>query len=233
MNLYFLVEGRRTERRIYPKWLAYLLPHFSRIENPDEATTNTYYLISGQGYPRMLDVQLPNSVADINSVGKYDYLIVVLDADELTVQERLAEVNSSINEQKLNINSSTTLRVIVQNRCIETWLLGNRRVFPRNPQDSKLREYIAHFDVAQNDPELSLAFPKMLHSEYHLEYIKAVFRERGLTYTKENPGHSLDNSYLEALQDRVAVSTNHLLSFQQFLSLCDRVDELTRRETSS
>ena len=35
MNLYFLVEGRRTERWVYPAWLGYLLPHFTRVDRFD------------------------------------------------------------------------------------------------------------------------------------------------------------------------------------------------------
>ncbi len=116
MNLYFLVEGRRTEARLYPRWLSYLLPHFSRVEYPDEASNNTFFLISGEGYPRLLDVQLPHAIQDVNDVGRYDYLIVCLDADEATVAERTAEVWCHLEEQQTNLNSSTTFRIGVSKR---------------------------------------------------------------------------------------------------------------------
>lgn len=94
MNLYFLVEGRRTEMRLYPRWLSRLLPHFTRVDYPDMVTKNNYFLISGDGYPRLLDVALQNAVRDVNAAQNYDYLILCLDADEATVAERTAEVES-------------------------------------------------------------------------------------------------------------------------------------------
>lgn len=36
MNIYFLVEGKRTERKVYPAWLAYLLPELQRVQSYDE-----------------------------------------------------------------------------------------------------------------------------------------------------------------------------------------------------
>lgn len=62
MNLYFLVEGRRTEAKVYPKWLSHLLPHFSRVERFNEVDDKNYFLISGEGNPSILDVHLPNAI---------------------------------------------------------------------------------------------------------------------------------------------------------------------------
>lgn len=46
MNLYFLVEGKRTERKVYPAWLAYLLPELKQVKNYDEVEkTITIYLV--------------------------------------------------------------------------------------------------------------------------------------------------------------------------------------------
>ena len=71
MNLYFLVEGRQTEARVYPAWLAHLLPHYSRVSSPDAINKNNYFLVSGEGYPRLLGSMLGRSIEDINAVGKY------------------------------------------------------------------------------------------------------------------------------------------------------------------
>ena len=30
MNLYFIVEGRRTEKKVYPEWLNFLIPELKR-----------------------------------------------------------------------------------------------------------------------------------------------------------------------------------------------------------
>ncbi len=53
MNLYFLVEGKRTEPKIYPSWFEYLLPNYNKIQNPGKVSNNNYYLISGLGYPAL------------------------------------------------------------------------------------------------------------------------------------------------------------------------------------
>jgi len=136
MNLYFLVEGV-TERKLYPKWLEHLLPSYIRISDPHDAYRNNYFLISGGGYPSLLDNHLKNSVEDITSSGNYDFFILVLDSDEVTVDERINEVNNRIFNENINLGSCE-LKIIVQNKCIETWLLGNRKIFPQNPLERRV-----------------------------------------------------------------------------------------------
>src|SRR5687767_8744018 len=96
MNLYFLVEGRRTEMRVYPEWLSYLLPHYTRVFAPDAVVNNSYFLVSGEGYTRLLDVTLQNSINDINASGRYTYFIICVDADDMAVGDRHLEVERSL-----------------------------------------------------------------------------------------------------------------------------------------
>jgi hypothetical protein len=42
MNLYFLVEGQSTEKKVYPAWLSHLLPELNRVNNYDEVDTNNF-----------------------------------------------------------------------------------------------------------------------------------------------------------------------------------------------
>ncbi len=118
MNLYFLVEGK-TERRVYPRWIRHLIPSLTRVYVPNEVLENNYYLISGMGFPRLLDVALPNSIADINDSGRYDYFLIVLDADEVTVDERTQEVRARVGEENLT-PGDCRVQIMVQNRCMET-----------------------------------------------------------------------------------------------------------------
>ena len=76
MNVYFLVEGK-TERKVYPKWLAHLAPQLKRVNFPCDATANNYYLISGGGFPSILDNHLKDLVSDINTSGNFDYLVLL------------------------------------------------------------------------------------------------------------------------------------------------------------
>ena len=116
MNLYFLVEGI-TERKILPKWLNELLPNFTQVDSPSDSTNLNYYLITGGGLPRLLDEELPEAAANIIAAGNYDYLIIILDADELTAAERAIEVQDAFITHNIHLGHCQT-EVIVQNRCL-------------------------------------------------------------------------------------------------------------------
>ncbi|MEQ8536396.1 MAG: hypothetical protein RIB93_02865 [Coleofasciculus sp. D1-CHI-01] len=74
MNIYFLVEGKSTEKKIYPKWLEYLLPELIRVKYHDQVQKNNYYLISAKGYPAILYDALDNAIDKIKETNNYDYL---------------------------------------------------------------------------------------------------------------------------------------------------------------
>lgn len=41
MNVYIFVEGK-TERKVYPSWLAQLVPHLSKVDRPALVRQNNY-----------------------------------------------------------------------------------------------------------------------------------------------------------------------------------------------
>ena len=223
MKIYFLVEGKRTEVKVYVAWLSYLLPELARLPFCDEESGNGYYLISAGGYPSIIYDLLPAAIADINRVDGYHYLVVSLDADESSVSERVAEINDMLSQKAIHPRGAG-LTVIVQNRCIETWFLGNRRVVARNPQSQALQSYLNYYDVRLNDPEAMGCHGDFnTHSQFHLQYLKEVFREKNLSYTKTRPGHVLERAFLNELQGRVRGSPTDLASLQVFLDFCNRV----------
>ncbi|GBL11158.1 hypothetical protein MSj_02658 [Microcystis aeruginosa Sj] len=73
MNIYFLVEGRSTEKKLYTAWLTYLIPEFKRVDFYDQVNHNNYFLISGNGYPSILNEAIPNAIDKIQEVSKYNY----------------------------------------------------------------------------------------------------------------------------------------------------------------
>lgn len=221
MNLYFLVEGRRSELKIYPKWLKYLLPHFKRVQSCDEAKKNNYYLISGGGYPSIYH-HLRNAIEEVNSTQKYDYLILCLDADESTAAERIREISHYLEKMDLKI-TNCDLKVVVQNRCLETWFLGNRIVYSRQPNSGTFREYAKFYNVSSDDPELMRlykGFPSI--SLFHYSYLKEMLAERGIRYTKAMPGGVTDPPYIEQLIARTQ-ETDHLKTLKDFLDFCHSV----------
>ena len=221
MNLYFLVEGKRTEKKVYPCWLSVLLPEYKQLSYAFEVNQNNYYLFSGDGFPSLLH-HLENAIAEINDIGCFDYLILCLDADEVTVQERIQEIQVYLQEKNVKLNQAA-LKIIVQNRCFETWFLGNRKVYQRQPQSEILKKYQDHFNVQQNDPEEMQVLSKFeTIAQFHESYLKQMLAERGIRYSKNNPNDVKEAHYLQELIKRNQ-ETGHIASFGDFIQFIDQV----------
>lgn len=231
MNIYFLVEGNSTEKKIYPKWLEYLLPNLVRVKYHDQVKNNNYYLISGQGYPKILYDGLENAIDKISETSKYDYLVMCVDADEETVEERIQYIQDIISSKKVDLGK-TKIEIVVQNRCMETWLLGNKRIFDsRQPLGLPLSEYVSYYDVSQNDPEKMGQYQMRNHADFHFEYLKEVFRSKNITYSKKNPGDAKREYYFEELRRRVQDHPEDLKTFQLFLAFCERIGNIMAQGT--
>ncbi|BAZ14439.1 hypothetical protein NIES4071_62830 [Calothrix sp. NIES-4071] len=223
MNIYFIVEGKRTERKVYPAWLAHLMPELQRVSNYNEVNKNNYYLFSAEGYPSIIYEHLPNSIADVVENGKYDYLVVCLDAEENTVDAVKQEIYDFIRNEKISLGL-TQLVIIIQNRCIETWFLGNKRIYSRQPQSQPLLDYTRYYNVAANCPELMGKYNNFnTHAQFHEAYLKELFRAKNMNYSKNNPGDVLKLYYLEQLLVRVNANEHHLPTFQDFVKFCNLI----------
>lgn len=223
MNIYFIVEGEHTETKVYPKWLEHLLPSFHRVYTASQATSNNYYLTSGKGYERLLGTVLDNSIDDIILTNNFDYLVICVDADNRTVEETISEVQTIISNIPTQLPSHTTLKIIVQNKCIETWFLGNRRIWTRNPQSKQLREYREFYNVYELNPEdMGKINDSRTISDFHYEYLKEILQEKGISYTKKYPNDVKEKHYLDALITRQE-ETNHLQSFKTLIDFCRTV----------
>lgn len=221
MNIYLLVEGRRSEKKVYPRWLSYLLPGLKQVRNFDEVKNHNYYLFNSNGYPSILD-DIKNAAEDINNCGKYAYLVVCLDADESTVEEKEEEINEIFQPGFLELKAE--LVIIVQNRCFETWFLGNRKVFPRNPQDEIFREYCKFYNVSIKDPEMMPNFAGFNRvAQFHVDYLERMLREKGIRYTKRNPGNAGEPHYIEALKKRIENNPDHLKTLNYFFQFCESI----------
>ena len=228
MNIYFLVEGNSTEKKIYPKWLEYLIPNLKRVKYYDQVKNNNYYLISGEGYPNILHDGLDNAVDKIRETKKYDYLVICVDADEETVEDRGNYIDNFMQEKNINLGE-TKVEIIIQNRCIETWLLGNKKIFnSRQPLTKTLSNYVDYYDVSQNDPEIMGKYNMRNHADFHYEYLREVFRAKNRVYSKKYPKDAKEKYYFEQLQRRVQDQPEDLKTFQVFLEFCERVKKQLR-----
>ena len=149
MNLYFLVEGRRTEKKLYPAWLEILVPALTRVESLDDIDNCNYYIFSGEGYPSLLN-HFQNAVKDYLACGKFDRMVVCLDVDDSTPEERIRVVTETSSAAGL---PNSELTVIAQECCIETWFLGNRKAVSPTPNDTELSKWLSFYNVRQDDPE--------------------------------------------------------------------------------
>jgi len=220
MNLYFLVEGRRTEKKLYPAWLSHLVPELTQVWFVEDAVKSNYFLISGEGYPSLLDVHLANSIKDYNETGKYDRLVVCLDIDDSTVAERSEVVTQRAVSFGFPIEQLT---VISQECCIETWFLGNRRAVSPAPNLSELNRHIGFYNVRKDDPEL-MTMPKgfTARSVFHHRYFQLVAQDKGMRYSKQYPRHVIDRPYLDELVAR-RTESGHMATFGAFIDFCAEV----------
>ncbi|MEA3494456.1 MAG: hypothetical protein U9R42_00280 [Bacteroidota bacterium] len=224
MNLYIIVEGRRTEKKVYPAWLAHLIPDLQSVNWAYEVSNKNYYLFNGNGFPSLLHNHLKNSIAEVNEYDKFNYLVLILDVDETTVNGRIDEVNEFLKENDLELNDNTELVILPQNRCIESWFLGNKKVFKLNPQNPNLIKYVQFYNVKNNDPEKMGLYPSFnTHSQFHADYCTEFLRERNIRYSKNKPNGVVDKDYLENLILR-SENTNHLKSFKNFIEFCNKVN---------
>lgn len=229
MNLYILVEGRHTEKKVYPVLIDYFLKRkLQKVKFANEAIQNHYFLISGQGYPRIYDEFLKDSIEDIQTNPQYNYLVVCLDADELAVSERIEELEDRIQElatKGVVLPPTCSLQLIVQNRCIETWFLGNTRVYKQNPSDAQLGKCQQFYNVKTHDPEQMGIHPDFdRHAAFHLAYLKKMLSERRISYSKNNPYSVTKAHYIQQLQQRIN-ETGHLASLKTLLDFFADLDK--------
>jgi hypothetical protein len=221
MKFYLLLEGRRTEKILYKSWLGHCFPQFTRVEQPQDLTANTFFLAASKGYPFYLQ-QIPAVLEDC-ARNSADHLFICVDAEERSYEEKrqeltqhLQEAAEGLRQQGLEYRGATHL--IVANCCIESWLLGNRELTTRESSSQKLSDYRRFYDVSKEDPE-RMESPSgfSTRARFHLEYLREIFRHCGKAYTKTSPGMAREADYLAALRNRCqdgSCNPPHLASFR-------------------
>lgn len=218
MNCYIIVEGQETEMAVYPAWLTFLAPNYTRIQNAHDVNNNNYYIFCGYGQPDVFH-HVTKAVEDINTINckgnaQYDYLLVCLDTEEETRQYLLDRINE---ELKKNKNSPQGFELIVfeQKVCMESWFLGNSLVFKDNPQDPDYLQFVKFYNVGEKNPENMPNFELARCSttaKFHLKYLKKMLAERNMNYSKNSTGAVASSQYLEQLIQRYK-SSGHIISF--------------------
>lgn len=207
---------------LYPVWLSYLIPELKIVNSYKKIVDNSYYLFCGRGMPSIYRHTL-NSIKDINDFNEYDYLVVCLDGENLGIEKRREKLLAFLKDNSVELTGKCKLRIIVQNACVETWFLGNRKIVKVVPEGELLKSYKSHYDVREYDPELMPQIDSFkLRAHFHESYLREVFKEHSLSYSKSKPKEVLERSYLTELERRVK-SDNELNSLGVFLDLVEEL----------
>ncbi|MFS8070014.1 MAG: hypothetical protein ACMG6S_26920, partial [Byssovorax sp.] len=191
MNLYFLVEGLRTEKQVYRRWVEHVFPSLSQVQNVAEMTANSWYIISGYGIPSYKR-RIRDALEDIKDNPAVDHFFICIDAEEDSYEARFTEVEAEVRKWETETrvrdrNPSFRIHIIVQNCCVETWFLGHARMMRRTPSSAVLAEYKRFYDVREDDPEHMGTFRGFTtRADFHLKYLQEMLLEQSpeLRYSK-------------------------------------------------
>lgn len=166
-------------------------------------TDNQYVIFSGLGYPRIVGT-------DVTSPSK----------------NVLGQTIETINDTQKIKNYPKLLTcpfvIFVQNKCLETWPLGNRDFFPAQPSE-KFLPFLTHYNVYSNDPESMendlRRRPVSTSSLYHERYLRCMMQENGYRYSKSRPAPIMYTEvFINELKGRIK-EINHLSSLQSFFNM--------------
>ena len=223
MKLYFLLEDQKSFLNVLPCWLNVYLPQYEQVFSIDDFKENSYVAESGFGYPsikRILREKL-EMFAECNTYP--DYIVVMYDVDDWSENEKKAEQSTFDNIFIAN-GLDIDYRLLPINKCFETWLLGNRNIYPEKANDD-FKVYEDFYNVYQNDPE-NMVCPREYGnsvSVYHYEYLQSMLKtSTGRKYTKGRPAIVANDDYLRGLMQRIETTTD-LESFRVFMSFLGQV----------
>lgn len=213
MNIYVVVEGEIGEKLVYQEWISVVNPQLSYVSRIGEIQKNNFSILAGLGYPQYFKV-IENAIQDVKNHGNIDRLVVAVDAEEMTFEEKYDEVRLFLD----NLNPSVPVSIIVQNFCLETWALGNIKVVKKSPKSIKLREYKNLYNVRELDPEGLPRYDNLSRIRFAELYLRVALNERyrNLTYKKGKPDALMHPKYFQEIKNRFE-STNHIKSFKGFL----------------
>ena len=226
MRIYFLVEGQVSEVELYPFWISKMIPALTKVDSLPEINDNTFYLVSGYGYPSMKDKNnILNSFNEINKNGTFNYFVICLDGDDVGVEGKIAEIEAYIAAKGLTLSEHCQLVIIVQSPCIETWLLGSRKFYPAEIKNRNFISHRDHYSVAEKDPQLMPINPSynLPVSKYHCVYLIEMLKP-GVKYSKSNPKGVMKDEYLKDLLQRLEDEPLHLDSLKNFIDFCKKVN---------
>jgi hypothetical protein len=219
MNLYVVTEGQ-TEAEVFKYWISFVNQNLKIVYYIDDIIDNNFYLISAKGYPQYFDI-IKNAILDINdrinNQINFDRLVISVDSEEMTKEEKLNELNDFL----AGFPCIAEIKIVIQHFCFETWALGNRKIISPNAHAQVIREYRQIFDVRKNDPELlpPLLSEKLSRAKFAEKYLRLALHNKykQITYIKGRPSVLNHFKYFDQVKKRFE-ETDHIQSFSDFLN---------------
>lgn len=230
MNYYFLLEDEKSFLKVLPKWLNHMDFRCERVADIKSVQNSNYVLQSGQGVTQLITKVLFDTIDTIIcNPGTIDKLVVILDAENECAEDRRRQVYSKIEEKYELHQLAVEIKVLVCNRCFETWLLGCEGVYPQEEVDSKsfFYPFYCYYDVSQNDPE-GMSVPQECGDtvgRYHFHYLHEMLRYRKMRYSKNRPDVVAECTYFTGLMKRIH-STDHIKSFKEFVEFVENEKQI-------
>jgi hypothetical protein len=94
VNIYVVTEGK-VESIVYRYWIPFVNPCLSQVDDFTKMRENNFYIVSGMGYPDYLDI-IENAILDINNMRKFDRLVISIDSENMTRQEKYDEIGAFV-----------------------------------------------------------------------------------------------------------------------------------------
>lgn len=216
MNLYVLVEGEKAAKSVYTAWIKYENSNLNPVDYISDIKENNYIVVAGFGQPNIWN-HFQNAITDVNNAANINRLVLIIDAEEKTFEEKRSEARSYIDKVKCKAD----IYLVIQDFCLETWLLGNKSIFRKKSTEPELQKYLSHFDIRQNDPELLPDYPpkKLNRANFAYYYLRAGIKDLYTNrkfYNKHNAGIALENGFYYQVK-HTHINYGYLSSFKEFL----------------
>jgi hypothetical protein len=225
VNIYVVLEGELGAKKVYSHWIPLVNPGLTLAPRIDNVTANNFYVEAGGGFPFIFQV-IEGAIENVATIRKngdriFDRLVVALDSEEATFQEKYQEISDYVQPLILGFCPTIEFRLIIQHFCFEAWALGNRRLVKGNIHNQQLLKYRRLFNVGTKDPELlpPNQAEGLNRAQFADKLLRLFFNEkfRNLTYSKNEPTPLCHDGYFNQLKNRLN-DTGHIGSFTGFLT---------------
>lgn len=222
MNIYFLLEDSKSAFYVWSEWLREMLPNFTQAFQLNDIKDYQYCIESGYGYPAIKKYFIDSLKLIQTKKIKLDYFVLVYDSDDrndIEIENEKTELKKLFNAAKI----SAKFEIIVMKKCFETWLIGNRNVYPYN--NDNFHKYEQFYNASILNPE-DMGYPINESSSvgnYHYRYFQEMLKcSVHKNYSKKRPGYAYNRFFLDGMIDRISTSED-LKSFREFVNIVEQV----------